>query len=364
MLLIRLVAGVIGFAVVAAVVASAIRSFVLPRSVRDRVAQWVFRLVWLVFQPFTHAGLPYARRDRTLALYAPVSLLVLPAAWLTLVWIGYAAMYWALGVEPWQSTLVLSGSSLFTLGFYQPPNPVVTTLVFSEAALGLLLVALLIAYLPTMYGAFARRETAVTLLEVRAGSPPTALELIERFHRLKRFDHLHELWEQWEQWFAELEESHTSLAALVFFRSPHPARSWVNAAGAVMDAAALAASSLDIPRDAQADLCIRAGYLALRHIADFFGVQYTARPQPGDPISISRAEFDAACAHLQERNVPVRGDREQAWRDFSGWRVNYDTVLFALARITTAPEAPWISDEARQRWARDRQPAARQGAFR
>jgi hypothetical protein len=219
-----------------------------------------------------------------------------------------------------------------------------TVLTFSEATIGLILVAILIAYLPTMYSAFSRRETAVTLLEVRAGSPPSAIELIARYHRLKRFDELRTLWEQWEVWFAEIEETHTSLAALVFFRSPQPDHSWVTASGAVLDAAALVNSVLDIPHDVQADLCIRAGYLALRRIADFFNIKYNANPSSTDPISISHDEFDQACDQLAQRGVPLKPDRDQAWRDFSGWRINYDTVLLNLAGLVGAPEAMWSSD--------------------
>jgi hypothetical protein len=221
---------------------------------------------------------------------------------------------------------------------------VVPRLEFSEATLGLIMVALLIAYLPTIYAAFAKREAAVSMLEVRAGAPPSATELIERFQRLHGLEHLLGLWEQWEIWFVELEESHTSLAALVFFRSPKPNQSWVTAAGAVLDAAALANAALDLPHDLQADLTIRAGFLALRSIADFFGVAYDPNPEPTDPISISRAEFDAACEHMAQSGVPLKADRDAAWAHFSGWRVNYDRVLVALAHITMAPQAPWSSD--------------------
>jgi hypothetical protein len=152
------------------------------------------------------------------------------------------------------------------------------------------------------------------------------------------------LWTSWEAWFVDIEESHTSLAALSFFRSPQPHRSWVTAAGAVLDAASLVLSAVDIPRDTQADLCIRAGYLALRYIASFFRISYNPDPAPTDPISITKKEFDAACDELAEVGVPLKPDREQAWRDFAGWRVNYDTVLLALAELTMAPPAPWSSD--------------------
>ncbi|MCL4393612.1 MAG: hypothetical protein M1482_02170, partial [Chloroflexi bacterium] len=106
----------------------------------------------------------------------------------------------------------------------------------------------------------------------------------------------------------------------------------------------LATSTLDIPRDPQADLCIRAGFLALRAIADLLNFRYDHSPKPTDPISISRQEYDAVCARLAGNGVPIKPDREQAWRDFSGWRVNYDTVLLGLADVTMAPPAEWSSD--------------------
>jgi hypothetical protein len=93
-------------------------------------------------------------------------------------------------------------------------------------------------------------------------------------------------------------------------------------------------------------LCIRAGYLALRSISDFFNVTYNPDPRPYDPISVTRAEFDAACDELVRSGVPLKADRELAWRTFNGWRVNYDTVLLALAGMIMAPEAPWSSDRA------------------
>jgi hypothetical protein len=168
--------------------------------------------------------------------------------------------------------------------------------------------------------------------------------MLLRYNRLHGLDRLSELWPDWELWFTEIEESHTSLAALVFFRSPKPDRSWVTAAGAVLDAAALTNAALDIPHDLRADLTIRAGFLALRSIADFFAVQYNPNPRATDTISISRAEFDEALDRMAAAGVPLKPDRDRAWRDFAGWRVNYDRVLVALALITMAPYAPWSSD--------------------
>ena len=145
-----------------------------------------------------------------------------------------------------------------------------------------------------------------------------------RYHRIAWIDRLPELWAAWEQWFAELGETHTSLAVLTFFRSPSPHRSWVTAAGAVLDGASLAQSTLSIPWSPQAGVCIRSGYLALREIADYFEIPYDPDPEPGTPISIARQEFDAAYEEMASEGVPVRPDRERCWRDFAGWRVNYD----------------------------------------
>ena len=170
------------------------------------------------------------------------------------------------------------------------------------------------------------------------------MEWLVRAHRTGFLLDMDGFWEQWMTWFTEVAETHTSYAALVFFRSPHPHRNWVTAAGAVLDTASVRLSVLDIPWSPAAPLCIRSGYVALREIAGFFGVDYDVDPEPDAPISIARDEFDEVYDDLAAAGLPVKADREQAWRDFAGWRVNYDQVIHALAAIVIAPYAPWISD--------------------
>ena len=344
MLPLRILAFLAGLAIVLGTLYSSVRVFVVPRSENDKLARVVFLTMRRIFDTLMAPSSSYARRDRIMAFYAPVALLVLAAVWLLMVCLGYTVMFWALGAHTPRDAFSLSGSSLLTLGFTAVHGMPQTVLAFSEAALGLMLAALFISYLPTIYQAFARREAAVTMLEVRAGSPPSAVEMLLRYRRIHGLERLSLTWIEWERWFADVEESHTSLGALAFFRSPKADRSWVTAAGAILDAAALTVSVVDIPHDAQADLCIRAGYIALREIASFFKIPYNATPKPTDPISISRQEFDVACAKLEQGGLPLKLDRDQAWRDYAGWRVNYDTVLLLLAKLTMAPWAPWSAD--------------------
>lgn len=334
----------LGMSLVVVTLRAAIRQFVLPRSAPDGLTRAVFLAMRSIFDLRLHRATSYADRDRVMAMYAPVTLLTLPVVWLALVLAGYAAMYWAIGVRPLVDAFRISGSSLLTLGFAVAEGVPTAFLEFSEAAIGLILVALLIAYLPTMYAAFSRREAIVNMLEVRAGSPPSAVELFARYQRLERMGELAGMWGIWEGWFVDLEETHTSLAALSFFRSPQPQQSWITAAGAILDSGSLYASTLDLPRDPQAELCIRAGYLALRRIGEFFGIATSGEAHPDAPISISRAEFDDVYEQLRAANVPVRADRDAAWLAFRGWRVNYDLVLLALATLTMAPYALWSSD--------------------
>ena len=344
-LILRVASILFGIFLIRTVLLSAIRTFVLPRGVEDRLSRRAFTITRKLFDIRAVRAKTYVERDSIMALYAPVALFTLPLMWLSIVMIGYMAIFWALRERGALDALSVSGSSLLTLGFDSGDTGGQIILTFTEAAIGLLLAAILIAYLPTMYSAWSRREAAVALLEVRAGSPPSAGEFILRFHRLRRLDRINEIWPTWEAWFIDVEESHTSLGALSFFRSPQPDRSWVTAAGAVLDTAALCISTIDIAVDVETHLCLRAGYIALRRIAGFFRLAFESDPRfPMHPIAVSREEYDQVVENLARNGVPIKADREQAWLDFAGWRVTYDTPLLRLAQLTMAPYAEWSSD--------------------
>jgi hypothetical protein len=322
-----------------------VKTVVVPRAVTSRISRVWFISLRSLFEAIAHPRRNFVDRDRMLALYAPLGLVLLPGIWVLIVVAGFTGIHWGVDGGSLRDAFLVSGSSMLTLGVVFHKDLPSASLSFVQATLGLGLVALLISYLPSIYSSFARREAAVAMLEVRAGTPPSPYELLVRYARIGLLDELDaELFPRWEQWFVEVEESHTSLGALSFFRSPQPERSWITAAGCVLDTGALYLSILDRPRSPRAAICLRTGFLALRRISDNFHLPYDSDPSPADPISVTRVEFDNMCFELEAAGITLRADRDRAWRDFVGWRVNYDQPLILLSKLIIAPEGRWSSD--------------------
>lgn len=338
-----------GIVVVAAVLSSAIRTVVVPRGENVMLTRVLFGLTRRVFGLFAKEAHSYERRDRVMARYAPTALMLLPVAWAFGIIVGFTPILWALGELTWNDAMLLSGSSLTTLGFRAAPGTADTLASIVEGLLGLGLVALVISFLPTIYTHFSRREVTVSKLFIRAFNPDGGADpvsLLARSHAIGGLQRLDDVWVEWDNWFVELSESHRSFPALNFFRSPDADRSWVTGAGLALDLGALYLAVVDADRNPHAALMIRSGFLSLRKLCDYFDIPYDPDPAPTDPISVSRDEFDEACDALVRAGVPVRADRDAAWRDFAGWRVNYDGPLTALADFTMAPYQPWVSDRA------------------
>ncbi|MCL1593342.1 MAG: hypothetical protein M3132_03190 [Actinomycetia bacterium] len=343
-----LAAFLVGFLTVIYVIQAAVRTVVLPRSAKVTLTSVVFGAVVVVFRWLADRKRTYEDQDSILAVIAPVGMIVIPASWLVLLLVGFEFMFWStdpdLGLG---GAFNLAGSSITTLGFAPAIGGGQRALAFTAALLGLLVLTLFIAYLPSIYSAFQRRENRVALLEVRAGSPANAPEMLVRFHRIGWVDELTFEWLAWEPWFMELEETHTTYAALPWFRSADAHRSWVTASGAMMDAAALWISATNVPAGpdhAAAGLMIRSGYVAMQRIAESFNIPFDPDPQAGDPIALERSEFEDAVDRLAVAGISVREDRDQAWLDFAGWRVNYEAPLLGMAQMLRAPYAPWTSD--------------------
>jgi len=231
---------------------------------------------------------------------------------------------------------------MLTLGFDSPGGLSRQLVAFAAAGVGLTLLALVIAYLPALYGAFSRREEVVTKLTVRTGAPPSGPALLASSWELGRFDQLEEVWARCEDWFIEIGEAHTTFPNLSFFRSPRASNHWVLASEAVLDGAALLITACGVPRQSRSELCLRAGIHALISIADFLGIPHHP-PGPGTEIILSEEKFNTAFSHLQSIGVPMHDDRESAWVAFRALRARYEPLLAALGRMTDAPRSDWSS---------------------
>ncbi len=342
----RVVAAVIGGLIVLTSVSSVTGTLIVSRSVSSRLTRWVDRTVDRGYQ-LVAARAGYRRRDRILATQAAAILLAQLATWLVVAYVGFALLLWPFATRGVASAFVDAGSSLFTLGFAVPAGAAPSVIVFLAAAIGLVIIALQIAYLPTLYAAFNRRETEVALLNARGGVPSWGPELLARTHYAlgsgtSTLDTMPELYAQWERWAADVAESHTTYLPLVRFRSPGPLSSWVTALLAVLDSAALfLALSPGIAPAVPARLCLRSGFLCFNRIARAMGFDIPDEADPAAGISLTYAEFLAAVARMSEVKFPIEREPEQAWRDFVGWRVNYERAAFAVASAVDAVPALW-----------------------
>jgi hypothetical protein len=344
-LTVRTLAGLVGTVVVASTFVSAVKTVVVPRGGSNRLTRVVFVLTRYAFEYRAHPKRDFADRDRILSLWAPIGLLLLPFAWALCMTVGFTGLHFAGEGTSWREAFLRSGSSWFTLGTASSRTYPLAALSFFQAAMGIVLTALLVSYLPSIYGAYQRREALVGLLESRAGLPPNPAIMLTRYTNIRSLDVIDEdIFSKWEQWFVEVEESHLSFPALSFFRSPRPERSWITAAGCVLDVGAIKLSCIDSPFSGKTALCVRTGFLALRRLAEYFQLPFDADPAPTDPISVTRREFDLMLVELRAAGVPLKSDEDRMWADFCGWRVNYDKALVSLAKLVVAPDGRWSSD--------------------
>lgn len=339
----RAALGVLGAVTVVVVFDAAIRTFLLPRVASVRLSRTIVRLLAAAFRWVAKRGRTYEEQDRRLSLFPPILLLCYQATWLAMLFFAYAFLFVAAGARGFSEGFALSGSSLLTLGTSAAHGSGELSISYVEAACGLTLLALLIAFIPTLYTAFQRRERSVSRLGVRAGVPATPWGIIEIAQSVGDLGRLDGLWREWESWFIELRETHTTLTMLSYYRTPIPGQNWIAAAASVLDSAALFNAAVDRPASPSAGLCIRSGWMALRGLADYFRITYPVEFDGTESVSVTRAEFDQALDHMVRSSVPVLPDREAAWLDFVGWRVNYDAIVEALHTRFYAPRLDWTS---------------------
>lgn len=343
----RWVAAACGILLVLAGWQSVIGTLIVPRPVGSWLTRGVDRLVLAAYRTVTMPVADYVRRDRILATQAAAILVTQLATWLGIFLVGFTLTLWPAHGRSVTAALSDAGSSIFTLGFAEPPGTTPAVVVFIAAATGMVVVALQIGYLPTLYAAFNRRETEVALLAARAGVPSWGPELLARTHYAlgsgtSTINTLPDLYRQWERWSSDVAESHTTYLPLVRFRSPQPYSSWVTALLSVLDSAALILSLA--PEEAPtvpARLCLRSGFGCLNRIARAMGIDVPEEVNPEAGISLTYEEFLDAHARMVEVGFPMSRVPADAWPDFVGWRVNYENAAYQIAAAIDAVPALW-----------------------
>jgi len=344
----RDVAAAVGVLLIWVAGRSVIATVIVPRRIRSGLTRAVGVMVDVPFHSLADRFDSYEPRDRILAAQAPIQLILLIVMWLAVFEVGFSLVLWpSMGTAGLPGAFALAGSSLCTLGYLVPSSGTQRAVADVASFVGLGTVALQIGYLPTLYAAFNRRETLVTMLDSRAGVPSWGPELLARTHYglgsgVSAMEELPGLFEDWERWSADVSESHATYLALINFRSPRPLSSWLTAQLAVLDAAALYLSLVpDAPGAVSARLCLRGGFTCLGTIARARGFTIPEEADPNDGISLTYEEFVDAIDRLAVVDFPVGRTSEEAWIDFVGWRINYEPAAYALARAVDAPPALW-----------------------
>lgn len=337
----RTVWGVAGVLIVLGTIMSEVRTLVVPRVFRPGLTNTLGRGVYRAFQLIADRVERYETKDRVLAYAGPLSVVVRLVGWLGAFLVGYSMINFALGALTWRASVREAGSSLFTLGFASVDKTRLNAIDFCAAVTGPVAIGLLVGYLPALYAAYARRETEVTMLEARAGGPAWGPEILARYAMVNLNDQLPDLYRGWERWAADVSESHTSYPVLIYFRSPRAHRNWLIALLAVMDAAALHVAFNPSQNVGEIRMALRSGFVTLREIARTECVPYNPDPSPDDPIELTYDEFLYGVQRMREQGYEFERTPEEAWPDFQGWRVNYESVAYALAYRIDAVPARW-----------------------
>ena len=295
----RLFALIAGLLCLAEVLLDAFQTIILPRRAtgRLRVSRLFMTATWVPWRALANRMRNGRRRESFLSYFGPLSLLLLVVVWATGLIVGFGLLYHCIGspftdahsIGRWETDLYVSGTTLFTLGLGDviPLSVPGRFLVALEGGTGLAFVAGVIGYLPVLYGAFSRREVSIILLDARAGSPPTALELLRRHAGPAGALALQTLLVEWERWSAELLESHISYPQLCFFRSQHDNQSWLTALVAMLDTCAVLISTVegDAARQAQLTFVMaRHAVLDLAHIFSPNGSRSAPDRLPPDKV--------------------------------------------------------------------------------
>lgn len=331
-----------GLAIVVLMLLSVLFILVLPRQQTglQRLSSGVNRVVRLVFVGLSRLSKSYEGKDSILAPTAPVALIAQLLFWAGCLVVGFALMLMETTHSFWFG-ITQALTSLFTVGALHIGGRANSAIDIAAGASWVVVVALQIAYLPSLYSSFSRREGLVTMLESRAGIPAWGPELLARHQLVGITDTLPNLYQDWEAWASEVTESHTTYPILMHFRSPEPWLSWMIGLLAVLDAGAMQMALSPTTAPSQARLCLRMGFTLFNRLGASLGWKVNLDPDPEGPITLRFDEFESAVAKLHSYGFPMDRTAEEAWPDFVGWRVNYEHIAYRLADYITAPPAPW-----------------------
>lgn len=360
--MLRLLALIVGVMCCLAVFVDVFQTIILPRRAtgRFRITRFFFIMTWSPWTFFGGRMTSAKSREQFYSYYGPLSLLLLLLLWALLLILSFAIFFFALGtpfIDPLgvhtlvglpriRTDLYVSGTTFFTLGLGDvvPHSLTARALIILESGVGLGFVALVIGYLPVLYQAFSRREVSIALLDARAGSPPTAAELLRRHGFEGGEEALIELLMEWERWSAEILESHISYPILCFYRSQHDNQSWLSALVAMLDTCALLISVLEGPASRQAQLTFVMARHALIDVGNVLHVRERKAWIVQTQQRLPEKDFDRLCEVLSEMGMRLCADRASAER-LETVRELYEPHAGALSYYLRLPLPAWVAEK-------------------
>jgi hypothetical protein len=347
----RILIMTVGIGCLFVVLIDAFQTIILPRraSGRFRLTRLFYIATWKPWAFLTKHLHDPRKRETSFSYYGPMSLIFLLAMWAGVMVIGFALIYYALGspfIDTAQgpgfvSDLYVSGTTIFTLGLgdVTPHTGWVRGIVILEAGTGFGLLAVVMGYFPVLYAAFSRREVSIALLDARAGSPPTAAELMRRHSYEGGEGALGLLLVEWERWSAELLESHISYPLLCYFRSQHNNQSWISALTAVLDTSALLIAGVQGHEARQAQLTFAMARHALVDLAQIFSLA----PVNDATDRLPAERYEQLYKMLCQSGVSVCRDG-RSFERLRDMRALYEGYAKALSDYLYMPLPPWIAD--------------------
>ena len=349
---------IVGIAIILLVLADAFETVVLPRRVQRhfRITILFYRNTWAPYAKLASRIKSQTRRETVLGYFGPLSMIALLVIWALGLIFAFALLEYgggdhlAFGNQPITFGLMLyhSGETFFTLGYgdITPVSYYSRALSVFEAGMGFGFLAVVIGYLPTIYSAFSRREIEISLLDARAGSPPSAAELLTRSLSSLDIGNLDRLFHDWERWAAEVLESHLSYPVLSFYRSQHSNQSWLGALTVILDATALVIAGIDGVSSEQA----RWTYKMARHAVVDLAQVVNAHYDPMEQERLSEEDLVQIRTQLAEKGLKL-GDGASVEAKLHELRMKYEPYVMGIARNLYITLPPWIRhDSIKDNW--------------